>query len=42
MAQHGPAYLYCLGCESNLSTTPRGRRDIGVNSLATTEPIDPS
>ena len=38
MAQCGPVYLYCLGCRSDLSTTPRGRRDIGVNSLATPEP----
>ena len=38
MAQCGPVYLYCLGCEIDLSTTPRGRRDISVNSLATPEP----
>ena len=38
MAQRGPVYLYCLGCGSDLSTTPRGRRDIGENSLTTPEP----
>ena len=38
MVQCGPVYLYCLGCGSDLSTTPRGRRGIGVNSLGTPEP----
>ena len=40
--KHDAAYLYCLGCRSDLSTTLKGRRDIGVNSLATPEPIDTS
>ena len=40
--KHGTTYLYCLGCGSDLSTTLRGRRDIGVNSLATPEPIGAS
>ena len=34
MAQRGLLCLYCLGCGSDLSITPIGRRDIGVNSLA--------
>ena len=40
--KHGAMYFYCLDCGSDLSTAPRERRDIGVNSLATPEPIDAS
>ena len=29
--KHGGTYFYCLGCGSDLSTTPRGRRNIGVH-----------